>query len=125
MLLILANIIGKRIEQGHQFLVLPLRARHSQYTDQRLPGLLYAFDLKSGHNSFFPRPTIVLCVRQDVADVNLVSIVMHGRDQSSLVPAEVKNRKLSHRIRMRKRRAQLGQIREAARAHDPVPVRQR
>jgi hypothetical protein len=62
---------------------------------------------------------------QDVADINLVPIVMHGGDQSSFVAADVKDGKFSHLISVREQLARPGKIREAMLPHDPLPMRER
>ena len=62
---------------------------------------------------------------QHVADVNLVSIIMHRRDQSNFVAADVEDGEFLHLIGMRKTLPQLGEIREAVLSHDGVPMGQR
>lgn len=61
---------------------------------------------------------------QHMADVNLVPIIMQGRDQSNFVPADVKDGKFSDLIGVRKDLPKSGKVREAAFADNPVPARQ-
>jgi hypothetical protein len=44
---------------------------------------------------FFPFACVVLAMSQDVADVNLVSIIMHGSNQSNFVATDIKHGEFS------------------------------
>jgi hypothetical protein len=59
---------------------------------------------------------------QHMADVNLVSIIMQGRDQSNFVPADIEDGKFSHLIGLGKDLPPSGKVREAALADNPVPA---
>ena len=59
-----------------------------------------------------------------MADVNLVPIIMHSRDQSNLVAADVKDREFSNLIGLRKDFAQLCEIQQARSSHNFIPTRE-
>lgn len=59
---------------------------------------------------------------QHVADVNLVSIIMHRRDQSNFVASDIEDSEFPYLISMRKCFPQLREICEAAFPHDRVPM---
>lgn len=60
-----------------------------------------------------------------MANVDFVSIIMHGSDQSSFVAADIKHSEFSHLIGMRKGLSQLHEIQKSAFPHDCVPMRER
>jgi hypothetical protein len=74
---------------------------------------------------FLPFPYVVLLMSQHVADVNLVSIIMHSRDQSNFVAADIEDSEFPYLISMRKCFPQLREICKAALPHDRVPMRER
>jgi hypothetical protein len=61
---------------------------------------------------------------QDVANVNLVSIIMQSRDQSNFVPADIEHRKFPNSIRLRKDLSQSGKTSEAVLPNNSIPVRE-
>jgi len=60
-----------------------------------------------------------------MADVNLASIIMHRRDQSNFVAANIKHREFSNLVGVRKCLAQLHEIQKPALSHNRVPARKR
>jgi hypothetical protein len=62
---------------------------------------------------------------QHVADVNLLSIIMHRGNQSNFVAADIKHREFSNLIGVRKGLAQLCEIQKPAFSHNRVPMRKR
>jgi hypothetical protein len=61
---------------------------------------------------------------QHMADINLVSIIMHRGNQSNLVASNIKHREFSNLVGVRKGLAQLGEIQKTAFSHDRVPTGQ-
>ena len=59
---------------------------------------------------------------QHVADVNLVSIIMHGGDQSNFVASDIENSKFPDLICMRKHFTELHEIRELSFPHNRRPM---
>ena len=59
-----------------------------------------------------------------MADVNLVSIIMHRRDQSNFVASNIKHCEFPNFIGVRKDFAQLRKIQKPSLAHDRVPTRE-
>ena len=53
-------------------------------------------------------------MRQDVPDVNLTPVVVDGRDESGLVPANIENSELADFVRMREHGADLLDIGKTA-----------
>ena len=64
-------------------------------------------------------------VSQHVADVNLVSIIMHRGNQSNFVATDIKHREFSNLVGVRKGLAQLHEIQKPAFLHNRVPMRKR
>jgi len=64
-------------------------------------------------------------VSQHVADVNLVSIIMHRGNQSNFVATDIKHREFSNLVGVRKGLAQLHEIQKPAFSHNRVPMRKR
>jgi hypothetical protein len=64
-------------------------------------------------------------VRQDVPDVQLLPIVMNGRDQPELVSPDVEDRKLIYLISRRKGHPQFDEGRIVGLTHNHEPVLQR
>ena len=62
---------------------------------------------------------------QHVADVNLVSIIVHRSDQSNFVAADIKDSEFSGLVGVRKDLAQLHEVQKSAFPHNPVPMRER
>jgi len=60
-----------------------------------------------------------------VADVNLVSIIMHRGNQSNFVATDIKHREFSNLVGVRKGLAQLHLIQKPAFSHNRVPMRKR
>lgn len=58
--------------------------------------------------SWFPFPPIVLCVRQDMTDVDDVPAVLDDRDQPVLVSTDVEHRERIRGIAVRKFCADIG-----------------
>jgi hypothetical protein len=73
----------------------------------------------------FPFARIVFRVSQHVADVNLVSIIMHGGDQSNFVAPDVEDGELAYLVGVRERIAQPRKILEPTFPNDPIPMGQR
>jgi hypothetical protein len=61
-------------------------------------------------------------MRQHVADVNLVPIIVHGGDQSNFVAADIKDREFPDLVGVRKSLTQLHEIQKAAFPNDGVPM---
>jgi hypothetical protein len=59
-----------------------------------------------------------------MADINLVSIIMHRRDQSNFVASNIEHREFSNLVGLRKSLAQLREIQKTALSHNPVPTRE-
>jgi hypothetical protein len=59
---------------------------------------------------------------QYVADVNLVSIIMDGSDESNFVAADIEDREFPDLIGVRKGLTQLHEIQKSALPHNHVPV---
>jgi hypothetical protein len=59
---------------------------------------------------FFPVASVVFLMSQHVADVNLISIIMHRRDQSNFVASNIKDGEFSDLIRLRENLAQLNEV---------------
>ncbi len=57
-----------------------------------------------------------------MADVNLVSIIMHRGNQSNLVASNIKHREFSNLVGVRKGLAQLREIQKPALSHNRVPT---
>jgi hypothetical protein len=74
---------------------------------------------------FLPFACVVFLMSQHVADVNLVSIIMHRRDQSTFVAADIEDGEFPDLISMRKCFPQLREICKAALPRDRVPMRER
>jgi len=74
---------------------------------------------------FFPFAGVILLVSQHVADVNLVSIIVHSGNQSNFVASNIKHREFSNLVGVRKGLAQLRQIQKPAFSHNRVPTRKR
>src|SRR5207237_2987331 len=74
---------------------------------------------------FLPFPYVVILMSQHVADVNLVSNLVHRCDQSNLVAADIEDSEFPRLISMRKCFPQLREICKAALPHDRVPTRER
>jgi hypothetical protein len=62
---------------------------------------------------------------QHVADVNLVSIIVHRGNQSNFVAADIKHREFSDLVGARKNLAQLHEIQKPAFSHNRVPMPKR
>ena len=60
-----------------------------------------------------------------MADINLVSIIVHCRDQSNFVPSNIEDREFSNLVGVGKEPAQLREIPKPAFSHYPVPTRER
>jgi hypothetical protein len=60
-----------------------------------------------------------------MADVNLVSIIMHSGNQSNFVAADIEDREFPDLIGVRKGLAQLREIEKPAFSHNRVPTRNR
>jgi hypothetical protein len=61
---------------------------------------------------------------QHMADINLVSIIMHRRDQSNFVASNIEHREFSNLVGLRKGLAQLREIQQTALSHNHVPTRE-
>ena len=59
-----------------------------------------------------------------MADINLVSIIMHRRDQSNFVASNIEHREFSNLVGLRKSLAQLREIQKTALSHNRVPTRE-
>jgi len=60
---------------------------------------------------------------QHVADVNLVSIIVHRSDQSNFVAADIKDSEFPDLVSLRKGLTQLHEIQKSAFPHNRVPAR--
>ena len=60
-----------------------------------------------------------------MADVNLVSIIMHRGNQSNFVATDIKHREFSNLAGVGKGLAQLHEIQKPAFSHNRVPMRKR
>ena len=60
-----------------------------------------------------------------MADVNLVSIIMHRGDQSNFVPSNIKHSEFSNLVGVRKCFTQLHEIEKSFLSHNRVPTRKR
>jgi hypothetical protein len=74
---------------------------------------------------FLPIASVVFLMSQHVADVNLVSIIVHRRNQSNFVAADVEDSEFPDLISMRKCLPQLGEICKATLPRNRVPMRER
>jgi hypothetical protein len=59
---------------------------------------------------FFPVASVVFLMSQHVADVNLVSIIMHRRDQSNFVASNIEDREFSDLVGLRESLSQLDEV---------------
>ena len=61
-------------------------------------------------------------MRQDVPDVNLLPVIVDGRDESGLVPADIENSELADFVRMREHGADLLDIGKTSGLHLLEPL---
>jgi hypothetical protein len=59
-----------------------------------------------------------------MADVNLVSIIMHGCNQSNSVASDIKDGEFSNLVCVRKGRTQLREIQKTTFSHNLIPTRE-
>lgn len=84
-ILIFTRFVGEMIEKLHHFAIFRFPMRSAHRARQRRPGFGHFFEFKR-RPIIFPVASVVLLVGQHVADVDLISIIMHGRNQSKFVP---------------------------------------
>jgi hypothetical protein len=71
----------------------------------------------------FPIAGVVLTVGQHVADVDFVSIIVHGGDQSNFVAADIKDGEFSDLVCLREHFEQLLKTLKSAFPQNRIPTR--